>query len=379
MPIDPREMDRYAIKEFYTHDAPCKRCGYNLKGLVKGDKCPECGYQRKGGGVLAARDNLLYAPPGYLRILQVGAMLMAAGVLGAGLVAALGVVGGPERAIVGVRLVASGLWLAGVWIMTAPRQVSERTPVNPKEEWKVGRWVNRGTQCCWLLATVAAMAELSAAAPLGGGVTAWSVSAGMLELVATFGLVPLAFQIAELADWGADSGLASRLRGAAWGLTVFGIIVYAGALAPTLLGPFGFFLLIPLLLCAGMWVVSLIAFGVSVVQFALMTNWAIVNSEHLAARDQRLRDRHARDQRAAAAGAYRDVAGLPLERESTCGVCPQCGYDLEGLSPNSPCPECGNQLSPMPARKAPPEVRPTWMSDDSPIPLEPEGPPKRIK
>ncbi|MFG0284589.1 MAG: hypothetical protein ACF8R7_09225 [Phycisphaerales bacterium JB039] len=379
MPIDPREMDRYAVKEYYQHDAPCKRCGYNLKGLVKGGKCPECGFQRKIGGVLAARDNLLYAPPGYLRTLQIGAMLMGAGVVGAGLVAAMGVAQSPERAAAGVRLVASGLWLVGVWIMTSPRQVSERTPVNPREEWKVGRWVNRGVQSCWLLAALAVMADIRGPSPLVGGATAWSVAGGILEVIAMFGLVPLAFQIAELAEWGADSGLAARLRGAAWGLAVFGIIVYAGALAPTLLGPFGFFLLIPLLVCAGLWVISLLAFGVSVLQFALMTNWAIVNSEHLAARDARLRERHARDQRAAAAGVYRDVAGLTLERENAGGVCPQCGYSLEGLPPNAPCPECGNELSPMPARKAPPEARPAWMRDDAPIPLEPEAPPKRIK
>jgi hypothetical protein len=32
-------------------------------------------------------------------------------------------------------------------------------------------------------------------------------------------------------------------------------------------------------------------------------------------------------------------------RRARVGLCPECGYDRRGLSPDAPCPECGMQLS----------------------------------
>lgn len=381
MPIDPRTLDPYAARDPYEGDWPCRRCGYNLKGLQRGSRCPECGFQMPQGNVLAARDNLLYAPLWYLKLLRFGALLMAMGVVGAGVLAGMGIFGASEEIRAMGRFATGSAWLAGVWILTGPREVSERTPVNPKEEWKRLRWVNRATQACWLLGAVAALAAFRLtpiAAPFRtGGPHPLQAVAEILGVVGLFGLVPLAVQIADIAEWGADSGLASRLRGSAWGLMVFGLVVYLGGFAPELLGPFAFFFTVPLLICGGLWVISLLVLGYSVLQLVSMTHWAILNSEHLAARDERIRRRKERDERAAQLGVFRDARGLALEREAGAGLCPSCGYDLAGLPQNAPCPECGDALSPMPVRKAPPETKPAWLADDSPIELEPEKPRKQ--
>src|SRR5690606_40462637 len=60
-------------------------------------------------------------------------------------------------------LLGGSAWLAGVWVITAPREVSDQTPVNPREEWKRLRWVNRATQACWLLGAIATVAAERAA------------------------------------------------------------------------------------------------------------------------------------------------------------------------------------------------------------------------
>lgn len=371
MPIDPRELDPWASKDPYEGDWPCRRCGYNLKGLQRGSRCPECGFAPpQRGGTLSSRDNLLYAPLGYLKLLRLGALLMVVGVVGAVLQTVLGFFL-PEAILTGLRLLIGAGWLAGVWIFTAPRQVNERTPANPRQEWKRLRWVNRGTQACWLLGSLAAT---GGAAP--GMPGALEALAGLLGVVALFGLAPLAVQIADIAEWGADSGLASRLRGAAWGVIVFGVIIYLGFLGPLLPTALAIVLAVAMVVSWWLWVISMLVLGYSVLQLAFMTHWAILNSEHLAARDERARQRQARDERAAMSGAYRDARGVALERENTAGHCPSCGYDLEGLPPDAPCPECGHELSPMPIRKPPPEQKPAWLADDSPIELEPEKPGK---
>lgn len=60
-------------------DLPCRRCGYNLRGLICSGACPECGH----AVAESARRNLLKdSDPSYAWALAVGAVLM---ILGLGL------------------------------------------------------------------------------------------------------------------------------------------------------------------------------------------------------------------------------------------------------------------------------------------------------
>ena len=67
----------YDARGVLIRDTPCRRCAYNLRGLSRDDRCPECG----GAVELSTRGNLLiYSHPGWLHRLArsvVGILLAA--------------------------------------------------------------------------------------------------------------------------------------------------------------------------------------------------------------------------------------------------------------------------------------------------------------
>jgi hypothetical protein len=60
-----------------AHDHPCRKCGYNLRGLSADGRCPECGtpvgYSLKG-------DLLRFCDPGWLDTLYRGARMFVYGI-----------------------------------------------------------------------------------------------------------------------------------------------------------------------------------------------------------------------------------------------------------------------------------------------------------
>src|SRR3954471_9644603 len=66
------QLDPMAI---VTSDLNCRRCGYNLRGLTYGGRCPECNVPV---AMSAQSDALRYGDPRWLRRLCIGCeMLMA--------------------------------------------------------------------------------------------------------------------------------------------------------------------------------------------------------------------------------------------------------------------------------------------------------------
>jgi len=61
-----------------TADTPCRKCGYNLRGLSPGSLCPECGTPI---AVSVSGDLLQFCEPTWVRLLARGTKLIVAGVM----------------------------------------------------------------------------------------------------------------------------------------------------------------------------------------------------------------------------------------------------------------------------------------------------------
>ncbi len=64
--------DAPTASAFISHDVPCHRCAYNLRGLPRDGRCPECGAPTR---VSLQGDLLRFADPAWLRKLLLGAKL----------------------------------------------------------------------------------------------------------------------------------------------------------------------------------------------------------------------------------------------------------------------------------------------------------------
>jgi len=103
------------------HDHPCPTCGYNLRGLKYGGKCPEC------GAVIERRryqfEHFMDAPIEFMKWVRMGLGLMAVGyviLLGSIIMAFLA--SSPSTEILFVFFAcAGGMLVAGLWIITKKR------------------------------------------------------------------------------------------------------------------------------------------------------------------------------------------------------------------------------------------------------------------
>ncbi|MCC7292132.1 MAG: hypothetical protein IT449_08750 [Phycisphaerales bacterium] len=102
------------------HDTPCRRCGYNLRGLTVEGRCPECGTPV---GLSAYGDFLRYCDPRWLERLATGVSFILWGIL-VGIV--IGMAGGLLAALVhpvlgqGLMLCGGLVSLYGTWLLTEP-------------------------------------------------------------------------------------------------------------------------------------------------------------------------------------------------------------------------------------------------------------------
>ena len=106
-------------------EIPCRKCGYNLRGLHVEGRCPECG---RAVGLSVRGDFLRYSDPGWVRKLHRGIRMIIWAivviVLGVLLGIALGIGMGnaavAAAAPVTAMLVGYVLYLVGTWLLTEP-------------------------------------------------------------------------------------------------------------------------------------------------------------------------------------------------------------------------------------------------------------------
>lgn len=108
-----------------TSDTACRKCGYNLRGMLADGRCPECG---TAVGMSLQGDLLRFSEPGWLGNLRRGVNLILAGIavivmMVIGVTAVI--VGGSSllkfRFFITIGSIFGGvLMIGGAWLLTAP-------------------------------------------------------------------------------------------------------------------------------------------------------------------------------------------------------------------------------------------------------------------
>lgn len=296
--------------EMISQPRPCVRCGYELKGLKTGGRCPECGTPIRSE-ILRGVPGMTEAPLPYLRELAFGAKACAAGmtVMMVGVLWFAGFMGVPEFPPGATLLLAigSGLWLWGTRGVIVPRRVPPGSKVDTEQEWKRLRRITRGVQwvlplagCVMLLlqasraamnATLANSTQpLSAAGPLLAAQSRAETLVLTLVVLAGLAAITLAFTyIGLLTEWAGDTGLARSL-GVAPVMMVLSIPVAIAAdfIAPSLASKVALVVVLPMMFIVSGTLLFLGSYWVVPVwRFALLVSWAVKNVMESQAKDRR--------------------------------------------------------------------------------------------
>jgi hypothetical protein len=124
LPTEPADAGATIVEEV-TFDLPCRKCGYNLRGLATPGRCPECG---SAVGLSAEGDLLRFSDPAWIRSLRGGVRLIILGIV----TIFLGTIAGilvltllefrsiGEWVLQGAYLIGYALVLGGTWRLTEP-------------------------------------------------------------------------------------------------------------------------------------------------------------------------------------------------------------------------------------------------------------------
>jgi hypothetical protein len=283
-------------------DLYCRKCEYNVKGVRDGI-CPECGTPIQIPGRRRFGDTMTDAPMGYLKTTAAACVTAALCALGATL-ALLVVVFAGQILAVGVAALLSIGWALAISIVVRPRETTRASTTELAAEWRRVRLINRITPWLWVLgsAGIGVMvwmlnAAFAAAAATGlppsfsPALYATSIATSVVLLCASLGLVPLCVQLADLADWGQNTGLSDRFRVCAWCLVFGAIAVPLASLMDGRLGRLQFLLSVVKVLGGMALVFGVPLFLIGLVQLANMCTWAVSNSASAMERDRRLAER----------------------------------------------------------------------------------------
>lgn len=283
--------------ELIREPTPCGKCGYDLRGLRVGTRCPECGQPVADGAVAAARREpeqfgrpLVEAPDWYLRSLQVAFTMMTLAWIPMPIVMTLeffgfNPLGSLSRFL--VWCVLACCWAGGVLITLQPRPSSVRGKRGgvPIREHPNLRLIVGLMQIPVVLIPITVWI-----ASTGGGTSMGYVNFALI-LMALGGYTPTALYFAKIAEWARDEGLSEKLRAYGWlsGIGLAGSIFVILSLEfatflpvlPVISGFFWLFALVILFL-------SVILLTISTIRLMSMSRWLVINRHALLDRDARM-------------------------------------------------------------------------------------------
>ncbi len=289
MPIDERELAHITglDSSVILDDRECAGCGYNLKGLKAGGRCPECGRpikRRQPGN--RWDDELVKSPLAWLQLFAAGATMLLISEIAAWIFGiASAVLEFSEEADALFALANAMLWTGAIWLTTRPRPVTAGSSIRPSREWRWLRIAGRSVQVFLLVSAGVDLAEAS-----------WGVLPTALDWLGvgahwcwTVGMGATCVLLSNYVDWAGDSAMVGKWRVLAYlypisaVLSLFPLISTLVAGTPATAFSLPWFFAFP--------IIGVIAFLQLYCLWKLngLALWAVKNRKEADAREERLR------------------------------------------------------------------------------------------
>lgn len=213
-------------------DAPCRKCGYNLRGLERSGRCPECATP---AAVSILGDRLCYSDPQWLDTMARGLRIILWGYLASLLANLTGAALGHSELLGAVviqillQIAAAAFSYWGAYLVTAP----DPSGVGESKPWNTRRFVRVALLVGLLGTVVGAPARLA-----GGSGPLWKALVIVVFLASLISSVGEFFKFAllgKLAERIPAPNLTRQCRIVRWGYTVFAGVMILAALTVAIL------------------------------------------------------------------------------------------------------------------------------------------------
>jgi hypothetical protein len=288
--LPPNLAGYKAVSAVIAVDSPCHRCGYSLKGLKLGDRCPECAHPIALSrasfpdfsdlplAVLTRLSSAMWMLPSGAALIVLGALVT---ILSTFFFPSLPAIVGPSLLCTGVAI-----WITACWLLTSP--MDSAPPWITGSLSRTARW----SSMTWIIVGLSLFLTLlfpgpPAPAPVGPAFAPPPAPLHLPHVLTFIGIVGgclnvilICIHTARIADWAEDESTARRLR---WGWipALFpGLgLVYLTAVLLMLGISFGFgpLTLTALVVVAALAILCYLPILLGAWNLAFLGSWAIVN------------------------------------------------------------------------------------------------------